>query len=307
MNLRSSAMSSRISEGGRDQFSALKEKIVRKVMPRSPAARTVRRSASTPRRCPSPRGSPRAAAQRPFPSMMMATCRGTAISSIRALPNGLHSGMFVPFSHGENFLFFRRQHPVHFADRLVGCLLHLLTGSFSVVLADLVVLLELLEYVEAITSYMTDRHAGGLGIAVRNLDQLPAAFFIKLGDAQPQHLPLGGRGKAEVGRGNRLFHCVHHRLVPDLHRDQPRLGHADRCNLVERHVGSIGLDLDRFEQACRSATSSKPAQLLLQQLNCTMHATLELVEIVCRACHDDTSSDWSSASMPSGGNEIITR
>src|SRR6516162_10875175 len=145
MKRRNSPISSRISAGGRDQFSALNEKMVRKSIPRSPAARTVRRSASTPRRCPSPRGSPRAAAQRPFPSMMMATCRGTAMSPIRALPNDLHSGMLLPFSHGENFLFFRRQHPVHFADRLVGCLLHLLTGSFSVVLADLVVLLGLLE------------------------------------------------------------------------------------------------------------------------------------------------------------------
>ena len=47
-------------------------------MPISPAARTVLRNASTPRRCPSPRGRPRAAAQRPLPSMMMATCRGIA-------------------------------------------------------------------------------------------------------------------------------------------------------------------------------------------------------------------------------------
>ena len=47
-------------------------------MPISPAARTVLRNASTPRRCPSPRGSPRADAQRPLPSMMMATCRGVA-------------------------------------------------------------------------------------------------------------------------------------------------------------------------------------------------------------------------------------
>src|SRR5689334_11616109 len=44
-------------------------------MPSSPAARTVRRSASTPRRWPSTRGSPCWAAQRPLPSMMMATCR----------------------------------------------------------------------------------------------------------------------------------------------------------------------------------------------------------------------------------------
>jgi hypothetical protein len=65
-----------ISDCGRDQFSELKEKIVSTEMPRSIAARTVLRSASTPRRWPSTRGRPRAAAQRPLPSMMMATCRG---------------------------------------------------------------------------------------------------------------------------------------------------------------------------------------------------------------------------------------
>src|SRR2546428_5325672 len=36
----------------------------------------VRRTASRPVRCPATRGSPRAAAQRPLPSMMMAMCDG---------------------------------------------------------------------------------------------------------------------------------------------------------------------------------------------------------------------------------------
>ena len=78
MKRRSSPMRSRISDGGRDQFSALKEKMVRNEMPISPAARTVLRNASTPRRCPSLRGNPRADAQRPLPSMIMATCLGGA-------------------------------------------------------------------------------------------------------------------------------------------------------------------------------------------------------------------------------------
>ncbi len=73
MKRRNSPISSPISLAGRDQFSALNEKMVRYLMPSSPAARTVRRNASTPRRWPSPRGRPRAAAQRPLPSMMMAT------------------------------------------------------------------------------------------------------------------------------------------------------------------------------------------------------------------------------------------
>ena len=46
--------------------------------PRSAHARTTARTASTPRRCPATRGRKRCFAQRPLPSMMMATCRGTS-------------------------------------------------------------------------------------------------------------------------------------------------------------------------------------------------------------------------------------
>ena len=91
MKRRNSPINSPISAAGRDQFSALKEKMVTMAMPMSPAARMVRRKASTPRRWPSARGSPRAAAQRPLPSMMMATWRGTVecgVASLRDLGLG---------------------------------------------------------------------------------------------------------------------------------------------------------------------------------------------------------------------------
>src|SRR5271157_4297144 len=44
-------------------------------MPRLGAASMVRRTASAPARCPALRTRPRLVAQRPLPSMMMATCR----------------------------------------------------------------------------------------------------------------------------------------------------------------------------------------------------------------------------------------
>ena len=66
-------MRSSISAAGRDQFSEEKLKMVRYWTPSSMAARTVRRTASTPLRCPAERGSPRLSAHRPLPSMMMAT------------------------------------------------------------------------------------------------------------------------------------------------------------------------------------------------------------------------------------------
>src|SRR5215468_9060909 len=44
-------------------------------MPSAGDASTTRRTASTPARCPAARGRPRRTAQRPLPSIMMATCR----------------------------------------------------------------------------------------------------------------------------------------------------------------------------------------------------------------------------------------
>src|ERR1700676_5309953 len=53
-------------------------------MPRPGAASTTRRTALTPARWPAARGSPRRVAQRPLPSMMMATCQPGAPAAIRA-------------------------------------------------------------------------------------------------------------------------------------------------------------------------------------------------------------------------------
>ena len=92
MNRRNRPIRSLISDSGRDQFSELKEKIVSAEMPKSAAARTVRRKASTPRRWPSIRGKPRAAAQRPLPSIMMATWRGT---SKKSFPCGIGSAALL--------------------------------------------------------------------------------------------------------------------------------------------------------------------------------------------------------------------
>ena len=62
------------SAGGRRQLSDENANKVSVATPRSGAASTTRRAASTPARCPAERGRPRRVAQRPLPSMMMATC-----------------------------------------------------------------------------------------------------------------------------------------------------------------------------------------------------------------------------------------
>src|SRR4029077_972368 len=69
-------MSAATSPAGRFQLSAENAYRVRAPTPSSGAASTVRRTASTPARWPATRGRPRRPAQRPLPSITMATCSG---------------------------------------------------------------------------------------------------------------------------------------------------------------------------------------------------------------------------------------
>src|SRR4051794_5550992 len=114
-------------------------------MPRSAAARTARLSASTPRRCPSKRGSIRLAAQRPLPSMMMATCRGVRESCFAPRPSVMSAAVMVDPDaprpdcdrlHLHDFFFFARQNPVDLGDGAVGGLLDLVGEALFLILAD---------------------------------------------------------------------------------------------------------------------------------------------------------------------------
>src|SRR3954471_255020 len=149
-----------ISVAGRDQFSELKEKIVRYKMPSSLAARTTRRSASTPRRWPSARGRPRAAAQRPFPSMMIATCRG---ASDRSAPSVAVTAAFDigQSLNREDFFFLGRKQLIDLRNRPVGCLLYVRGQTLLIILGDFVVLFQFLDRIEAIAADMADGDAGG--------------------------------------------------------------------------------------------------------------------------------------------------
>src|SRR5262249_44834614 len=108
-------------------------------MPSSCAARTTRRSASTPRRWPSPRGRPRAAAQRPFPSMMIATWRGTSAGLDAGASEAVSVGT-VLMSDCHDLLFLGGEQLVDLGDLGVGRLLHITGKTGLVVLGDLVVL-----------------------------------------------------------------------------------------------------------------------------------------------------------------------
>src|SRR6266702_6950705 len=171
-------------------------------MPSSLAARTTRRSASTPRRWPSARGKPRAAAQRPLPSMMIATCKGT----VRSGPSVAGAAAFdiieipapVPKSrlrvsvsvsilrplNGKDFLFLCCQQLIDLGNHRVGRLLHVIGQALLVVFGDLVVLLQLLDRIKPVAADVPDGDLGRFGVFMRDFHQFLAAFLVELRNPQ---------------------------------------------------------------------------------------------------------------------------
>src|SRR5882757_1676118 len=160
-------------------------------MPSSWAARTTRRSASTPRRWPSARGRPRAAAQRPLPSIMMATCKG---ASVRSDPSGAGAAAFdIDRSlNREDFFFLGRKQLIDLRNRPVGGLLHVGGQTFLIVLGDLVILFQFLDGIETVAADVPDCDLRCFRVFVRDFHQLLAAVLIELGNSQAQHLAFGG-------------------------------------------------------------------------------------------------------------------
>ena len=165
-------------------------------MPSSPAARTVRRNASTPRRWPSTRGRPRAAAQRPLPSMMMATWRGALEARVGGCRSAIAGRLGASrFSESCRSVADAQTVMISFSlaasDWSISAIVWSVAFCTSsamrllIVLADLAVLLQLLEQVEAVAADVAHRDARGLGVFVRDLDQFLAALLVELGDAQP--------------------------------------------------------------------------------------------------------------------------
>src|SRR3954452_25010403 len=253
------------------------------------AARTARRTASTARRCPSTRGSPRRAAPRPLPSMMMATWRGAGGRGAPPAGAGAESSGFdigarrsglKPVSLDlHDFFFFDVKQRVDLPDRLVRCLLDVLLLTPLVVFADRAVLLKLLQQVDAVAPDVADRDARLLGVFVRDLDHLLAALLVHLGDAQPDCLALGQGVEAEVGVADGLLDRMDHAPVPDLDAEEPRLGHAHRGDLRDRHGGPVGVHLDRIEERGRRPPGAQAVEVVLQGADSPLHAALEIAEI----------------------------
>src|SRR5690606_9794608 len=123
-------------------------------------------TARAPARWPIMRGRRRRAAQRPLPSMMTATWRGTPEGGVGAL-------MLAP-SDRHQLLFLGLDHLVDVLDRVIGDLLHLALEAALVVLADGLFLQEVLGLLVGVAADVADRHLGRLALRVHQLGQLAA-------------------------------------------------------------------------------------------------------------------------------------
>src|SRR5688572_14197163 len=196
----------------------------------------MRRSASAPSRWPAARGRPRALAQRPLPSMMMATWRGMAPPSgaSDAVPilTAVEIGWLTSDLH--DLFFFGGERLVDLLHMLVGQLLHLVVQLAVLVLGDLAVLFLLLQRFHAVPPDVADGDARLLGVFVRDLGQLGAPLLAELGDRHAHQLAVAGRVEAEAAVADRLLDRAHQRTVPDVDRDHARLWDVHRADLGQR-------------------------------------------------------------------------
>ena len=109
--------------------------------------------------------------------------------------------------------------------------------------------------------------------------QLLPPLGVELGYRYAEELPVHDRVEAEIGLADGAIDGRHGGTVPHLDGDHPRLRHADRGELVDRHRGAIGVDMDRIEHASGCATGAEPGKLAPKGGDRAVHAAAEVVEI----------------------------
>src|SRR5215211_1159683 len=152
-------------------------------MPRSTASRSRALTVSAPAWWPSATDRPRCLAQRPLPSVMMAT----------------YEALTGRASDLEDLFFLALEQGVELLDLLVGELLQRLLGAVLVVGTGLARVAQLAQVVHGVAADVADRDLALLGQAAHHLHQLLAPLLGELGDLQADDLPVVVRGQADVG------------------------------------------------------------------------------------------------------------
>src|SRR3990170_983109 len=143
-------------------------------MPNSTQARITRRRFSVPARCPASRGNPRARAQRPLPSMMMATCSGIFSGSSFEAD---FAAAEAPALDLKDLGLLPAGDLIHLLDDPIGELLQLGLPSVKLVLGNQLLFLILAQVVQDIAADIAHRHPGFFGPAPQDFHQILAPFF----------------------------------------------------------------------------------------------------------------------------------
>src|SRR5215207_4171158 len=188
-------------------------------MPRSAASRSRALTVSAPASWPAATDRPRCLAQRPLPSVMMATYEALT---------GRGS------SHLEDLVFLALEQGVELLGLLVGELLQRLLGAVLVVGAGLARVAQLAQVVQRVTADVADRDLALLGEPADHLHELLAPLLGELGDLQADDVAVVVRRQADVGLEDRPLDRLDGVLVVRLDGEQARLGGGDGRELLER-------------------------------------------------------------------------
>src|SRR5438105_9226152 len=246
------------SSVGRFQFSDENANTVRYSMPRSAQPSTVLTSVSTPALWPKKRGMKRFRAQRPLPSMTMATWRGTATFESTA-------------SDRHDVGFFRRDQPIDLGDRAVGELLQLVERAALFVLGDFLVLHQLLGVFVGVAAHVAHCDLGLFAFVPRHLGELAAAFFGQCRHRHAQQVALRRRVQAEIRFADRLLDLGAHALFPRLDADRAGVEQGDVGDLTDRQRRAVVVDMHLIEDAGVGAPGAQLPELVLQRFDAAPH------------------------------------
>src|SRR5262249_37940509 len=147
--------------------------------PSSTASRRRALTVSAPASCPATTGSPRRRAQRPLPSVMIATLRAAARSGTRATYLNL-----------EDLFFLVLEDLVELADADVGDFLELPPRAVFFAIPRLARLLQLPQVVHHVAADVAHRDPAVLGDVADDLDQLLAPLLGQLGDTETDEVAV---------------------------------------------------------------------------------------------------------------------
>src|ERR1700751_2593050 len=174
-------------------------------MPRSIAPSTTGRSARDPARCPSATETPCSVAQRPLPSMMIATACATSGRCSSGLTSVPVPGTEANRLDLHHFGLFVLEQLVDLLRVLVRQLLHAALGPMLVVGADLSGVDELLEVLHGVSPDLAHRDSVALGHVADDLHELLPPLLRELGNRQADQLAVVRRRQPEIRLLDRLL------------------------------------------------------------------------------------------------------